>query len=334
MKENKIFLGEALQVLKDLPKESIDMCITSPPYWSLRDYHVDGVIWNEDKSCNHEFIKSFCKKCNAWRGQLGLEPNFDLYIKHLCDIFDEVKRVLKNEGTCWINLGDTYAGSGVHSLKNANKGLEGRKIKEKAFPKKGQKPQWSKFPYPSKCLLMIPLRFAIEMINRGWILRNVIIWHKSNAMPSPAKDRFTVDFEYVFFFSKSKKYYFHQQREPHKDTSLKRLKYQWKGHREPMSSYQSIDIKKMCHPDGRNKRCVWTIPTSAFRGKHFAVYPPSLIETPIKAGCPEQGIVLDPFMGSGTTALVALKQNKKFLGIELNPNYIEIAEKRIKSIKI
>jgi site-specific DNA-methyltransferase (adenine-specific) len=167
------------------------------------------------------------------------------------------------------------------------------------------------------------------MQKRGWIVRNVIIWHKPNCMPCSVRDRFTVDFEYLFFFVKSKKYYFKQIREPHKEESIKRTKHNWEGHREPGSSFFGMDIKKMCHPDGRNKRCVWSITTKSFKGAHFAVYPQELIETPISAGCPNGGIVLDPFMGSGTTGVVALKQNKRFIGIELNPDYIEIAKRRI-----
>ncbi len=218
--------------LKQLESESINCCISSPPYYGLRDYKIEPSIWDGDPDCEHDFeleekkcggghsggvetsgiftkeqaikrkegtgsgniIKEgFCSKCGAWKGTLGLEPNFELYIKHLCDIYDQVKRVLKKTGTNWVNMGDTYAGSGV-----VNK-PEWKHKESVGTPNK------HRINYTSKCLLMIPQRFAIEMINRGWILRNVIIWHKPNAMPSSAKDRFTVDFEYVFFFVKSNK---------------------------------------------------------------------------------------------------------------------------------
>jgi len=182
-------------------------------------------------------------------------------------------------------------------------------------------------------LCQIPARFAIEMCNRGWTLRNRIIWHKPNCMPSSAKDRFTVDFEEILFFVKSKNYWFQTQREPHKDASLMRVRGKWNGHREPMSSYQGMNIEKMCHPEGRNKRCVWTINTQPFSGAHFAVYPTKLIQTPIKAGCAPNGIVLDPFIGSGTTALVALQCKRRFIGFELNPKYVEIANKRLEDAK-
>ena len=303
MKTNIILHGDCLKKLKELPDESIDMCMTSPPYWALRDYGV--------------------------KGQLGLESDFDTYVKKLCDVFEEVKRVLKKQGTCWVNLGDTYytkSGNGfLNDQINPNSRIEktGINIANKCR---------GKGLLESKNLTLVPLRFAIEMQKRGWIIRNVIIWHKPNVMPSSVKDRFTVDFEYLFFFSKNKKYYFETQREPHKTLSIKRTKHSWNGHREPNSSYSGMNIKNMCHPKGRNKRTVWKITTKPFRDAHFAVYPQELCETPIKAGCPKTGIVLDPFFGAGTTGLVALKQNKKFIGIELNKKYIKIAKKRLQEV--
>lgn len=183
--------------------------------------------------------------------------------------------------------------------------------------------------------------FAIEMVNRGWILRNTIIWHKPNCMPSSVKDRFTVDFEYIFFFSKNKKYWFETQYEASKTNSsasfnlrvrdVKRgyagKSSQYKASEKEVEQYQGQNIK---YGKQRNKRAVWRICPKPFKEAHFAVYPEELCETPIKAGCPKEGIVLDPFFGAGTTGLVALKQGKKFIGIELNPEYIKIAEARIK----
>jgi len=181
---------------------------------------------------------------------------------------------------------------------------------------------------PSKCLVMIPQRFAIEMCNRGWILRNVIIWHKPNCMPSSVKDRFTVDFEYIFFFSKKKKYYFEQQLEKTitNDKNIRdrdSTKLNNTPGRTRMGGLTKNDY------DFKNKRTTWRICPKPFKEAHFAVYPEELCETPIKAGCPVGGIVLDPFFGAGTTGLVALKQNKKFIGIELNKEYIKIADKRL-----
>ena len=419
LKTNKVYVGNCLDVLKTFPDESLDMCITSPPYWGLRDYGTEGQIWGGDENCEHDFDKSkrtlhsgtwgekdnalphfknatklnwevedaLCNKCGAWKGELGLEPSPDLFVSHLCDIFDEVHRVLRPHGSCWVNLGDTYAntGSGKGTGNMQNKNVPGAMTPKITCD------------LPQKCLVQIPSRFAIEMTNRGWILRNEIIWHKSSCMPSPATDRFTVDFEKFFFFTKNKKYYFKQQIEPVKEISLKRAEY---GLNQTDNSQKAVnvqDMKKMgtrfVNPNGRNKRTVWNINPKGFKDAHFAVYPPKLIETPIDASCPEfvdkktgkpreivmekttlerhelpennsnyrperyegkykqgqrfavyndkgyndgrdndefePGIVLDPFMGSGTTAEVAMKKDKNWVGIELNPEYIEIAKKRL-----
>jgi len=346
----RIINGSALEELKKLPEKSVNMCMTSPPYWALRDYGVEG--------------------------QLGLEPTFDQYINNLCDIFDEVKRVLRDDGTCWVNIGDTYFGGGNNRGNNSpisdkqasNKGAIGQvqmnwkktrddckqldirfRERDKYCCECGKKfnampgqyfcgPECSgvdntkrelKGKLQNKSLIGIPMRFAIEMINRGWILRNTIIWHKPNAMPHSVKDRFTVDFEYLYFFSKKKKYYFKQQLEPFKS---KPTKLRDKRNEDYGAAYLSPLGKGMRNGyevGARNKRTTWTINTRPCKEAHFAVYSETLCETPIDAGCPEGGVVLDPFFGAGTTGLVAKKQNKDFIGIELNPDYIKIAERRI-----
>ena len=305
--------------------------MTSPPYWALRNYE-------EEK-------------------QIGLQDDFIEYINNLCDIFDQVKRVLKKEGTCFVNIGDTYGGSGSGSCKNPKKTIN--KSKNNYLLPYGNSSTYklrnSNF---NKSLLQIPSRFAIEMCNRGWILRNEIIWKKDNAMPSAVKDRFTVDFEKIFFFTKSKKYYFEQQFQPYLNDINR-----WGGNSLNPKSQSEWDNnvnqktyrKRNMRPNelGRNKRTVWSINTKATKYKHFATYPPKLCETPIKAGCPQfvcekcnksfnytiekcncnsnfkRGIVLDPFMGSGTTGMVAKYLNRDFLGIEINKEYIEIALQRI-----
>jgi len=293
MELNKIYCGDCLKVLNQLEDESIDMVMTSPPYWALRDYGVDG--------------------------QLGLEPTFQEYINRLCDIFDEVKRVLKKEGTCWVNMGDTY-GNQTNSNRNFKQDGNVRGGGEFKIKKEGT---------VDKCLLQIPSRFAIEMCNRGWILRNEIIWHKPNCLPSSVKDRFTVDFEKIFFFTKSKKYFFETQYEPLQAPEMtKRTANGGDGSGELGNSVRFGNSEQ-----GRNKRCVWRITTKPYKEAHFATYPEALCETPIKAGCPVGGIVLDPFFGAGTTGLVAKKQGKNYIGIELNQEYIKIAEARIKSIQ-
>lgn len=410
---NTIYNLHVLEGLKKLPDKSIDMVMTSPPYWSLRDYgkHTD-VIWGGDPKCKHSFrnkielkktcgesettkirnnkeiraltySSKFCCKCGAWKGQLGLEPTVDLFIEHLIGIFDEVHRVLRKTGTCWVNFGDTYYTTSCRSYQGDINNSE---------------------KLPQKSLLLIPFRFALAMVNRGWILRNVVIWHKPNCLPSSAKDRFTMDFEYLFFFTKSQKYYFEKQLEPLQSSSIKRSLCSHSA--SPYKKqYDGENMSKFINPQGRNKRCVWKIPTRPFKGAHFAVFPELLCEIPIKAGCPEEvckkcgmpklqridggnsvafnyrirdvengrikhidrkasakelagspkgkytsrlkvktilgcrcnagsnaGIVLDLFMGSGTTAVVAKKLNRNFIGFELNPEYVRIAKKRLKEM--
>lgn len=302
---NKILQGDALSVLKILPDESIDMCMTSPPYWALRDYGV--------------------------KGQLGLESTFQQYINDLCDIFDEIRWILKESGTCWVNLGDTYASGGGKGVEQSARRRQRKNTG--AYP--DQAPKSKLRTDMGKCLLQIPARFSIEMTNRDWILRNEIIWYKPNCMPASVKDRFTVDFEKLFFFVKNKRYSFNQQFEPLKKESLRRTKYPFGG--TPGKAYPNEKREKpypnewRLNPNGRNKRCVWRISPRSYKEAHFAVYPEELCMTPIEAGCPKGGIVLDPFFGSGTTGVVAKKLNRKYIGIELNQKYIKIARQRLKN---
>jgi DNA modification methylase len=292
----KIYIGEALEVLKQLPSESVDCVMTSPPYWALRDYGVEG--------------------------QLGLESDFNSYINRLCDIFDEVKRVLKPTGTCWVNIGDTYYTKSGSNFENDNLSNKNKmEVSNSTGINKANQCRGLGL-LPNKSLCNIPARFSIEMQSRGWILRNEIIWHKPNCMPSSVKDRFTVDFEKIFFFVKSKKYWFETQKENEESICTRKRKTAFR--------LQNENNNDIIITVGRNKRCVWKITTKPYKEAHFAVFPKELCETPIKAGCPCRGVILDPFMGSGTTGIVALTQNKKFIGIDLNPNYVEIAKKRLK----
>lgn len=248
--------------------------------------------------------QGFCLHCSAWRGQLGLEPTIDLYLKHLLQIMDECKRVLRDDGVMFVNMGDSYAGSGKGI------GTDRTKCKEVYTDDDICKTDWSNTGIPTKSLCLIPYRFAIAMVDRGWILRNFLIWHKPNCMPSSAKDRFTVDFEPVFFFVKSKKYWFEQQLEPLKQVSIARYD---RGYSE---DGKYVDMQALNKPrknrkyddtnlgsdgtglrnhsgnsltklEGRNRRCVWTIPTAAYSEAHFATFPEALVEPMIKAGCPQ-----------------------------------------------
>ena len=244
--DNRILHGSALDQLKTLDSDSVDCCITSPPYWALRDYKTEG--------------------------QLGLEPTFQEYIKKLVDIFSEVRRVLKKSGACWINLGDTYAGTGSKGNYETRdpKYRNGRNGQDIALN--------NKVPgIADKCLCCIPERFAIAMVDQGWILRNKIIWYKPNCMPSSAKDRFTVNWEYLFFFSKSQRYYFETQYEPMGWTEDKPMPKiggnKAPGYENPTYSGNQPEVS----PLGRIKRCVWKIPTAAFSEAHFATFPSALV---------------------------------------------------------
>lgn len=300
-----------MKVLKTIPNESIDCVVTSPPYWALRDYGVAG--------------------------QIGLESTIEEYLDKLLAVFDEVKRVLKPSGTCWINFGDTFANKTKGGHRNRLQGnMYDSLTKRATFPKLK-----TELSIPPKSLCLIPARFALKMIERGWILRNEIIWHKPNAMPQSVRDRFSVDFEKLFFFVKERKYYFRQQFEPVKNPQELRRRYSnpFEKHiyrKLNGRNYKSLGAIKRSQKEilkkGRKMRSVWTIGTGVTNGNHLAVYPPKLVETPILAGCPENGIVLDPFIGSGTTAIVAKKLNRNFIGIELNPEYVRLARNRIKNL--
>lgn len=297
---NKILNGNSLEVLKTIPDNSIDCCITSPPYWGLRDYGHDE--------------------------QLGSEKHFKDFVNNLCNVFDEVQRVLKPTGTCFVNLGDTYG--------TQSGGMAGGFTEPKYGHTKTRKVKQPNINM-HKSLCLVPERFAIEMIDRGWCLRNQIIWHKPNQMPSSAKDRFTVDFEKVFFFVKQPiDYYFEQQLEPYTSPMNR-----WGGDKldangestwdggTGQTTYRTRNMRP--NKDGKNMRTVWSINTEPSTEAHFATYPQTLVERMLKAGCPENGIVLDPFFGSGTTGVYARKVNRNFLGIELNSEYIKIAENRL-----
>ena len=393
-----IYQGCALEVLKEMEDKSVDMCMTSPPYWGLRDYGIEG--------------------------QLGLEPTYQEYIEKLVAIFDEVKRVLKDTGSCWVVIGDTYSNNssvqekGRQGFGNDKVGMRNNKQLQE------------------KTLIGIPERFAISMTgerykcycgwsgnksqtkfagdyycpvcgdltekHNGWIRRNTVIWYKSNCMPSSANDRFTVDFEYLYFFTKKPQYYFEQQFEPAQDWGTRDRTNFRSGTTDPKLKHHGLENGNFAD-NGRNKRCVWQLSTEPCPDAHFATYPQKLCETPIKAGCPshicktcgkarekimepteeyakhlgkswhdhkndstmgfgqqtrgfssrkgdvsniqryknkgytdcgcnagfEGGVVMDPFMGSGTTLKVARELGRKGIGIELSEKYIEMAIKRI-----
>ena len=305
LETNKIYQGDVLNVLKTFPDESIHCCVTSPPYWGLRDYGVEG--------------------------QIGLEKTPEEYVLKMVEVFREVKRVLRKDGTLWLNLGDSYCGTGNKGEYKDPKYLDGRNGQKVALNNKikGLK---------AKDLVGIPWMVAFALRADGWYLRQDIIWHKPNPLPESVKDRCTKAHEYIFLLSKSRKYYYDHEAIKEKavsGTDLGILRSKKQAMLNPsILKRQKENIDSRTAGDGnRNKRSVWTVTTKPFKGAHFAVFPEDLIEPCILAGCPEGGIVLDPFMGSGTTALVALKHNRNYIGIELNQEYIKISEKRISQIK-
>lgn len=461
MELNKIYLGHNLDIMQTWPDQCVNLIVTSPPYWGLRDYETEKQIWGGNPKCDHQWnegkihkrdggkdsikvqIKGrdnfqsrpeikykICEKCGAWFGELGQEPDPEMFVSHLCDIFDECKRILADDGSCYVNLGDTYSGSGGFA---GQTGIHDNNNKKMPYWKQ------AKTEIPNKSLIGIPFRFALEMNKRGWILRNTIIWKKPSCMPSSVRDRFTIDFEYIFFFAKSNKtqyyvnektlniqrekplhtkgienedwfynkhnrkqtywrsydYYFKQQFEPLQQSTIERSKYKWCASDSKSSKHQQFNglnrnepYKDAINPHGRNKRTVWEINTAQEKEAHFAVFPEELIETPIDANCPTKicskcglpqiytivrdhpgdtqkgkysnsdyngsissksseikkiiwakcdcnakfkpGVVYDPFMGSGTTARVAAKHARDWVGSELNPEYLQIAMKKLK----
>ena len=270
LETEKIYQGNCIEVLKDMPDESIDCVVTSPPYWGLRNYQEEE--------------------------QLGLEETPEEFVANLVKVFSEVKRVLKKEGTVWLNLGDTYY---------------------------------------NKSLACIPFSVAFALQSDGWYLMQDIIWHKPNPMPESVQDRCTKAHEYIFLLTKQPKYFYDIDavREPLAESSIGRLNQNLEkqigttranGGQKTNGNFKAVGDQEK----GANKKSVWKLTTKPYKEAHFATFPIELPTYCIKAGCPEDGVVLDPFFGSGTTGLAAQEQNRHWVGIELNEEYIEIAKKR------
>lgn len=307
MEINKIYNESCLDTLRNMPDSFIDSVITSPPYWQLRDY--------------------------GYPEQWGLEPTFEMYLEHLWLMMDEIHRVLKPNGTVWVNLGDTY-GTQSGGMRIAQDNFESKEAKYGAYEKPILQPKTL-----HKCLLLIPHRFAIGCIDGGWIVRNDIIWAKRNGMPESVTDRFSKKHEYFFFMVKSEKYYFDLDsiRDKNSESSLKRIEYGWKSNHD---SIGNIDTERMgerfCNPKGKNPGSVsdfWDVPTKPSSNEHYAAYNDELIRKPILAGCPEGGIIYDPFMGTGSTAESAIRANRQYIGSEMSAKYCKIAEERLKPYK-
>lgn len=363
MELNKVYLGDALESIKTFPDECVDCVVTSPPYFGLRDYgtgHWEG----GDPNCKHyreskksdktitghkrmnendapvgdAIYKTVCPKCGAVRvdNQIGLEETPEEYIERLVTLFREIRRVLKKDGTCWVNIGDSYNcykgnasnpnfdtefvggdKGGAHPARESGFGLQA----------KGLKP---------KDLMGIPWMFAFAMRADGWYLRQDIIWAKPNPMPEPIADRCTKSHEYIFLLSKSEKYYFdfksiQEEAATESGGRVGGNKY-GKNEDSHYKYYSGKESTPQTDEEGnvvRNKRDVWTVAVKSCKEAHFATYPQELITPCILAGCKRGGVVLDPFMGSGTTGIVARKLERNYIGCELNPEYKKMAERRI-----
>jgi DNA modification methylase len=349
-KQHRILVGDCIDMMRTLPDQSIHTCVTSPPYFGLRDYGVDG--------------------------QIGLEETPGELVARLVEVFREVRRVLRNDGTAWVNMGDSYAGSwGAQGRPQGDGQMSGRsvasarRINEHPRFQSGTGVRGREMGMKSKDLMGMPWRLAFALQDDGWYLRQDIVWNKPNPMPESVRDRCTKSHEYIFLLSKSKKYFFDQQAilEPCSPNTHARLSQDvqaqigseraaggaksngnmkavarktngvgW-GHgtdaderqRGRVKDNDSMDSALAIMPTERNKRSVWTVATHSFKGAHFATFPPNLIRPCVLAGSPRGGVVLDPFGGAGTTAVVAMQEGRKSVLCELNPDYAAMAERRI-----
>ena len=377
-----LLLGNCLDVLATLPDESVQCCVTSPPYWGLRDYGTaDWEGGNAD--CDHQgkpmrtkaqinancsggrdvknatakqFYKNICGKCGATRidNQFGLEETPVAYVENMVAVFREVRRVLRDDGTLWLNLGDSYSGVAGSSInKERSKTINFATLPKRKDLEGGLK---------HKDLAGIPWRVAFALQADGWWLRQDIIWHKPNPMPESVTDRCTKAHEYIFLLTKSARYYYDNEavKEPQicsdprliKSGIVRSREYGYSTKENELRTgnrkYDDVPINyagngtnvkghkgnSMNTLDGkRNKRSVWTVAAKPFKGAHFATFPPDLIEPCILAGSAADTLVLDPFSGAGTTGVVAVQHGRRYIGIELNPDYLEMSRKRIQLVR-
>ena len=305
--------GDCLEVLKTLPSESINCCITSPPYWGLRDYGHDG--------------------------QIGLESTPEAYVAKIVEVFREVRRVLREDGACWVNLGDSYASNGCYinawMKKDHNKEKQHLHTSNHTRYEDRKAFRGGEWRIKAKDLVGIPWRVAFALQADGWYLRQDIIWAKPNPMPESVTDRCTKAHEYIFLMSKNPNYYFDNKaiqepcttQEGRPSAIVRDRVYGYNSKQAILGRARGGE--ETPEPSTRNKRSVWSINVKPYKEAHFATFPKELIEPCVLAGCPKDGTILDPFGGSGTTAEVAIENGRNALLIELNPEYIELAKTRI-----
>ena len=365
----ELLQGDCLQQLATLPAASVQCCVTSPPYWGLRDYGT--AKWEGgDAACGHPALerqprnarrlgafhggtdegnasrepdtRRICHLCGAKRidSQLGLEATPDEYVANMVAVFRAVRRVLRDDGTLWLNLGDSYARAGGWSNNNGLDGVATRQESERPMSNiaaDGSASQKLALGLKQKDLVGIPWRVAFALQADGWYLRQDIIWHKPNPMPESVTDRCTKAHEYIFLLTKSARYYY--DNEAVKEDAVRAgdvpggnghyIQHSAGGHNK--DGLTACGQKPVA--ETRNKRSVWTVTTKPFKGAHFATFPPDLIEPCILAGSAPDTLVLDPFSGAGTTGVVAVQHGRRYIGIELNPDYLEMSRKRIQLVR-
>jgi len=359
MEVNKVYNENCKELVRRMPDGFINCVVTSPPYYGLRDYgtgrwvggdehcdHIErfakhgGERRNRDQSAQIFQARGICKKCGAVRidEQFGLEETPEQYVENLVELFRDIRRALRDDGTVWLNLGDSYNGSGKagNNPEYTKKHTAFGKIMENGYH---GKPVFIK-NLKQKDLIGIPWMVAFALRADGWYLRQDIIWHKPKPMPESVRDRCTKSHEYIFLLSKSHTYYYDANgiKENCSELNVKDfLHRKTKNNKGGCGGTYEEERPDLCRSRDdymqkdfkRNKRSVWTVSTKPFKEAHFATFPEDLIVPCIRAGCPEGGIVYDPFMGSGTTAVVSHKLKRNWIGSELNPEYIKIIDKRM-----
>ncbi len=390
-----LYHGDALSVLRSLPEGIAQTCVTSPPYWGLRDYGNDRSVWGGVVDCDHEWGEHrrrvnnrhahalregldggdgigglgkdknngnpadwdvethYCELCGAWRGCLGLEPTPDQYVANIVAVMREVWRVLRADGTLWLNLGSSYAGSGPSGAsyesettkrRAAGNGQDGAfrvspTLADRGLTYRDKKPHDIPNGYKPKDMVPIPWLVAMALQADGWYLRSDIIWSKPNPMPESVSDRPTKAHEYVFLLAKQPRYYYDADaiREAHTDPT----RHAGDPAMRPNNGDGSAGLavtgvygRMGNHEAGRNARSVWEIPTQATPEAHFATYPEALVRRCILAGSAPGDCVLDPFVGSGTTALVARKHGRRAIGIDLSEEYLRVAARRTAQLSL
>ncbi len=365
------------------PDASVHCAITSPPYFGLRDYHLAPQVWGSAPDCEHAWEEHHvytdspsrtgkerlgfhdagvtrkqrwhtydrCCACGAWRGSLGAEPTPSLYVGHLVEVFREVRRVLRPDGTCWLVIGDSHAGSWgdyvapgstKHGSKQATSRWQRPGYEQAKHHTRPPTANHTSFGLKKKDLIGIPWRVAFALQADGWWLRSDIVWWKPNPMPESVKDRPTRCHEYVFLLSKSARYFYDSDaiREPHKPDSHNRdpnanpgrqafVGVKAKEYAKNGGKPHRVMAMRGWAKGGRNKRTVWQVAARPYRGAHYATYPVELVTPCVLAGAPEGGVVLDPFAGSGSTIIAALRHGRRAIGIDLNDEYVAQASDRV-----